>query len=1250
MLLNSHILPTPLLLFCALWMITDAVTAQDVLADAPGRNQTALAQQKALVGTAMHVAPGADEDIPHRDSKAALRGIFELRAPDELSILRHAVLNDSLRVDRYQRAFHGIPVEHGHYVVLSVNGRVRSMYAEHYILDDIDIQPRLSEEEALAFALVQIDADMYAWQATHALARHPGLEDGMRERLQKIAGEEYPSGRLVIVRDFNEDSVRCDLAWRFEIEGVIPLFRDRVYINAHDGRVMLRDPQIKHGTGETRYAGVRTFPTSLFNSMGVDTFQLRGVDPVSGVLCETRNVNGFGGLPLSLAAVYALSTPILDGDQPDPCLTDGAATVAETGDDNWLQVEHRKALFDTLPPPDISCCTTYTPHPGTCNEIQNDDIALDAQWGASIVARYWKSRHGWNSFDNQGADIISFVHYGDAYNNAFWNGTYMTYGDGSSQKETPDPNGDFGPFTSLDICAHEIGHAICSNTSDLVYQKESGAMNESFSDIWAAAIEQFVLDSIDATLNYDPYGIGEQVDDRDEGLPPGDPGAYAIRWMDDPQACLNPDTYNGTYYFPTEGPICPAPNLATDYCGVHLNSSVMNKWFYLLTTGSGQAFSPGSCLAGMKAAADDGVNDLGNAYEVSGIGFASAEQITFFAETLLTPNALFTDMRAASIDAARVLFGLCSFEEEQTTNAWYAVGVGDSLGTCSPAIVFGDFNPAAVSETSEEVGCSASKAVALTLHSYMANQTISFVTSGNAVVGEDFDLDSTTMTFNGSETRTLQVIIYDDKVIESAPDTVVIAFSNGGFADTTMLVILDDDVIPAVGDTVTLVTETFTNDSIPTGWQQFAINIESGNHWEFNGSGNVAGKAYIATPGSPTAAYDPTAFTNVRLVSPLLDARGRSNVEISFDWIAGGEADAVEPTVIFDYGTFQLSSDGLQWTDITNFVGTAGGSVPDSGTYVQMHPELDNQQFYLGFRWYNDGLIGSSFSFAIDNVVVTAEDMDVESDPGDSMEAIVPAGTPIAFVSTSDNELIGILDAAHTPLGCTELRIAENDTNAIVMASVCDQRSSKVLELMSSANDSVVLTMFYKSSELNGWTDPADLNLLAVNGADIDDFSAGFQIIPNHQLTISEGDEYVSYTFGTTSAHRTYALTDRSPNPVVRTVLSTENDGPRSLRYMVEMACPADTIRFTSNLSGDTIRLTGPEILVDKDLVILGLGTDSLFISGENNARIFRIDSSHTVIMHDLTCLHGEAAGNGDAILNHGMLILKNVALRQDPP
>ncbi len=142
----------------------------------------------------------------------------------------------------------------------------------------------------------------------------------------------------------------------------------------------------------------------------------------------------------------------------------------------------------------------------------------------------------------------------------FWNGTAMTYGDGSGQQA-----GGFKALTSLDVCGHEIGHGVCSNTSNLVYANESGAMNEGFSDIWAACVENFAIKEVDPTLasRYKPFFIGEQISYT----------ANPLRRMDNPKAVRDPDTRYGKNY---KNPNC-APTLANDECGVHTNSNVLNK-------------------------------------------------------------------------------------------------------------------------------------------------------------------------------------------------------------------------------------------------------------------------------------------------------------------------------------------------------------------------------------------------------------------------------------------------------------------------------------------------------------------------------------------------------------------------------------------------------------------------------------------------------------------------------------------------
>ncbi|MES2704232.1 MAG: Ig-like domain-containing protein [Bacteroidota bacterium] len=276
------------------------------------------------------------------------------------------------------------------------------------------------------------------------------------------------------------------------------------------------------------------------------------------------------------------------------------------------------------------------------------DAAIDAHWGAEKVYDYWLNEQGRNSFDNAGAEINSFVHFLSGYNNAFWDGYEMVYGDGSGIG-----SGGFSPLTSLDVCAHEIGHAVCQYTADLVYNKEPGAMNEGFSDIWGAVIEEYANPHETDAVAKDKWKIGEEI------------SASSLRRMDNPNLKGQPDTYGGTYWVSVTG--C-TPGSGNDYCGVHTNSGVLNYWFYLLVQGG------------------SGTNDISNAFSVTGIGLTKGADIAYQTELLLTSSSTYADCRTASINAATALYGACSPEVAAVTKAWYAVGVGANYSgsTVSP--------------------------------------------------------------------------------------------------------------------------------------------------------------------------------------------------------------------------------------------------------------------------------------------------------------------------------------------------------------------------------------------------------------------------------------------------------------------------------------------------------------------------------------------------------------------------------------
>lgn len=272
------------------------------------------------------------------------------------------------------------------------------------------------------------------------------------------------------------------------------------------------------------------------------------------------------------------------------------------------------------------------------NTTTIDQIGTDAHWGAEMTYDYYWNIHTFNSINNAGFKLISYADYGVSYGNAFWNGSYMTYGSGSA-----------GGFVGIDICGHEITHGLTGMNAGLLYQSESGALNESYSDIFGQCIE-FYAKPMSAT-----WILGETTG--------------GIRNMANPSSFGDPDTYGGSGWVNTVG--C-TPSGANDQCGVHTNSGVSNFWFYLLTMGG------------------SGVNDLSTSYTVTGLGLIDAAKIAFRALTVYYgPSTNYASARNLSIQAAIDLFGPCSNEVYQTKSAWYAVGVGPApSGTATPVANF----------------------------------------------------------------------------------------------------------------------------------------------------------------------------------------------------------------------------------------------------------------------------------------------------------------------------------------------------------------------------------------------------------------------------------------------------------------------------------------------------------------------------------------------------------------------------------
>jgi Zn-dependent metalloprotease len=201
-------------------------------------------------------------------------------------------------------------------------------------------------------------------------------------------------------------------------------------------------------------------------------------------------------------------------------------------------------------------------------EAPSEDIAVDGAYdGLGATFDLYYDSYGRNSIDDNGTDLIGTVHYGNKYNNAFWNGTQMVFGDGDGTI--------FNRFTSaIDVIGHELTHGVIGATAGLEYRDQSGALNESISDVFGSLVKQ---QSLDQTAEQADWLIGE-------GLFATDINAVALRSMKAPGTAYD-DPVIGTD--PQPGHMSDFVITTKDNGGVHINSGIPNRAFYLAATALG---------------------------------------------------------------------------------------------------------------------------------------------------------------------------------------------------------------------------------------------------------------------------------------------------------------------------------------------------------------------------------------------------------------------------------------------------------------------------------------------------------------------------------------------------------------------------------------------------------------------------------------------------------------------------------------
>lgn len=513
---------------------------------------------------------------------SAYRDNIGLSVNDEMKLIRDNIDELGLLHQRYQQYHSGHKVEGGEFILHSRNGRLETANGKLLKNHNRQVVLNVNEANALEKAKEVFPAKDFMWL-------NPKMEELIKESKQNSSATYFPEGELVWMwheykTNFNEQ--QFELCWRFDIyvESGHP---KAVFVNARTGEIYNTLDIAAHcdaGTGTTIWNG----------SINLNTHQNSPTDFVMWDDCFAphlivRNANG-----------------------------------STNGIGGWTDYHDADNAWNTTA--DMNTVQTY--------------------YGELMVYSYFNASFGRWSYDNAGANIVSYnnirycldvgpnppcdtINDNNACNDCFGTNE-LTFGNGATSSN----NDNWNP---VDIVGHEFSHGVTEFTSGLIYSNESGALNESYSDIFGEMTENFATGSMD-------WLVGNQR------------SAGAIRSLVNPNAAPgnDPDTYGGTNWY--SGPL--------DNGGVHTNSGVQNFFFYLLVNGG------------------SGTNDNGTGYSVGSISSTAAAWILYNGYVnYMTSSSNYADAREATIQQANNGFGSCSPVAILVGDVWYAVGVGNTLGS-----------------------------------------------------------------------------------------------------------------------------------------------------------------------------------------------------------------------------------------------------------------------------------------------------------------------------------------------------------------------------------------------------------------------------------------------------------------------------------------------------------------------------------------------------------------------------------------
>lgn len=481
---------------------------------------------------------------------------------------------------RYGQYYKGVRVEMVEQLVHEKKGRAYLANGDFIADLDMNVQPAIDASTAVATALKAVPAERYLWENAVSEADYKIKKNDPNATLQ-------PKAELLIVKADTKGEKSADnyvLAYRVAVFAEKPWTAKYVYIDAESGALLRSrslDVFCSNGTAQTTFNGTQTVQTKF-----------------------------------TVAA----------------CDYDGDTEIAYFSWDDCNPGTEIKSWFaDSFTGDDYFKCDADNNWTAT----GSSKMTMTSLWSTKKAYNYYLNVHGHESFD--GSDGLI-----DVFSNRKYTNTDGTQHCHNANFTNIIDNLNFGAgwdcssgttddFNTVDIVGHEYTHGVIeyAHFDALDYSDESGALNESFADIFGEMVENYVEGSID-------WNVG------------GDKSDGGLRSFSDPKSQGQPDTYLGVNW----------ESGSADNGGVHTNSGVQNHIFYLLAEGG------------------SGTNDQGWEYNVTGIGWSDARDIAWQAMmSYLDGDDGYVTARNAWIQSAKDLFGSCSQQVISVGEAFMAAGI-----------------------------------------------------------------------------------------------------------------------------------------------------------------------------------------------------------------------------------------------------------------------------------------------------------------------------------------------------------------------------------------------------------------------------------------------------------------------------------------------------------------------------------------------------------------------------------------------